>query len=1117
MHGDDRDTPPLEGQPSAHAQTVDLAGSTAPDPPPSVGAQTVDVGPFTVEALIGRGGMATVWRGRHRASGTPVAIKIVHGSLAREPRYRVAFAREVRAVARLDHRAIVRVFDHGALQASAADALELPTGAPYLVMQRLDGGPLLGSTARPWPAVRAMLETVLEALAHAHARDVVHRDLKPDNILLGPAGPVITDFGLAWRPGRATADAAGAGTPGYMAPEQIRGDWLRFGPPTDLYAVGCIAWQALCGEPPHGGPGRPPLAVAMAHVNQPLPPFVPRVDVPDGVEGWLRRMLAPTPEARFAFAAEALTALRGLGGGAATVRLPAAWQTGETPVRMADLIGVGRALFGHRIWPPVGREACRDRLWAALGQMLRSGEPRGVVLEGPSGFGKTHLADWLAERAHRAGVARVMRASHADQGPDGGPSGGLGPMLARFIGAPRADVQRALPAIRARVPADQPQRAIEIAALASADGVCRDGDVEVRLDRAGRIALFPEALAALAAERPLVVILDDVQWGLSTLRAIAPVFEAAALPVLVIMTLRTDALERAAGERLAALARHPAVERLSIGPLAPEAHRQVIRAMLPVHDSLVEALAERAAGSPLFAVELLRYFIAADLLVEDADGYRLSQASGRALPAQLQVVWQVRLAEALGGFVEQAWPSLEVAAALGLDIDDALWRAVCARAGVPIVDAAIERLLDAGLARPAGEGRWALCHAMLRETLIAASREAGRWPGLNRACAEALATGDVEPLRLAEHWIAAGEHAAALEPLDRATTQILLDAEPGPLARIVTRRIALLRRIGAGRHDARWQKIRLHVARLAKLRGQYQRALRHTRRVQRIARRDGDLHSLSRALFIEGDSLYYLQGPRPCIEVHRVGLAVARQLGDRALLAGHLIDIASTLTFIGRLDEAEAALGEAWQNLGDRPAPRRRGTVQYYLAGLESYRENHEAGIARCRAARAAFRTVASRHLEAVTWSVEGDLERRAGQLDRAARCYADFNAQVSAGGPAARAYVALNGALLDLARGLYETALEKLALAGADDISTQRAVLAACRLACAGGRGDWAMWDAIGLHLLDLLEDAPLSPDVPWAADIAALHAEAAGHAERAAFARRVAADHRRRLRGQP
>lgn len=1094
-------------------------------PAAPVGSRDVrpfQLGPFRAERPIGRGGMATVWRGRHVASDTPVAIKIIDRSMAREQRFREAFAREVRSVARLEHPAVVRVFDHGGLDAAAAAAAGQHEGAPYLVMEFLGGGPLITTQSAPleWPAVYAMLEVVLDALAHAHARGVVHRDLKPDNILLGDEGPVLTDFGLAYRPGHDRDEGAAAGTAGYMAPEQVKRDWVRFGPATDLYAVGCIAWQALCGAPPHVVPGRPPLAIAMAQLQPTLPRFTPAHATPAGLERWLGRMLAVAPEDRYAFAAEALAALRAIAAGARATppTLPADWRVGQPPPRAAALVGVGRALFGHRIWPPVGRPAARDALWSALASVLSTGRPRGVIVEGPSGQGKTHLVEWLAERAHQAGVARVMHARHSDQGLDGGPAGGLGPMVARFLGVPQAQARRALPVIRA-LPALRgapSRRAVEVAAFASADGTCRDGEVEVQLDRPARIALFGEVLAALASRGPIVVVLDDVQWGLATLRAIDRVLAHSDLPVLFLMTVRTDVIERGspARARLDTLRGRSSVDAITIGPLAPAAHRQVVRAMLPVADSLVDALVDRAEGSPLFAVELLRYFIAAGLLEEGPSGYRLADGSAQALPDQLQVLWRVRLAESLGGEVEAMWPALEVAAALGTAVDLAEWRAVCAARGITAPRLGMKRLLDSGLIR-AEVGGWAFSHVMLPETVAAASREEGRWVEVNRQCAEVLAGRDAAPLRLAEHYLAAEQPAAAVAPLEEATFRLIIDGEADAASRLISRRIGLLRALGAGRSDARWQMVRLHLARLDKIRGRFARAARRARQVHRIAEQSADARHLARALYIEGDVAYHTESPERSIELYIAGIAAARRDGDPILLSAQLTNHASALTFVGRLDEAEAALREAWQCLGDGPQPRRRGTVLYYLAGLHAYREQTEEGIARCRAARMAFGTAGSRHLEALTWSMEGDLERRAGALERAAACYDSFRSMSRLHGPWARFYPALYDGLQALAHGRYAVARHALELAAAEQVGSMQGMVEATRLACVGGQGDWAEWDAIAAELSEVLARTATAPDVPWAMDIAAAVADQAGYTQRAAFARKMGLAHRVRMYG--
>ncbi len=1088
--------------------------SSPPKAPDSNDHLPLDLGPFTVERYIGRGGMASVWGGRHRASGAAVAVKVIDAERARDQRYRVAFAHEVRAVARLDHPAIVRIFDHGALGASPTP--RLPAGAPYLVMQQLDGPPLdEGPAARRWPEMARALAVLLDGLAHAHARGVVHRDLKPENVLGGPEGPVLTDFGLASRPGRDPGHA-GAGTPGFMAPEQIRGEWRRFGPATDLYALGCLAWALACGAPPHWRPGLPPLALAMAHVSRPPPPFEPRFTVPARLEGWLRRLLAPAPEQRYAFAAEALAGLRSIVDNRPLEPppLPDDWRTDARPPQPATLVGVGRALFGHRVWPPTGREPDRDRLWRALRGVIAGRRTRAVLIEGPSGSGKTHLAAWLAERAHRAGQARTLTARHQ---PLGGPgdADGLGPMLARHFGVVDGAVHHALPAISALPAVRGDRRAVEIAALAAPDGVCADGPNTVRLDRAARLDLMPGALRALASDRPLVIVVDDLQWGEEALRTVERLLGGAEAPILLLLTVRTEGVERgsALDARLAALRAHDAVDALTLGPLDPAAHRRIIRAMLPVHDSLVDALVERAAGSPLFAAELMRYFIGAGLLRDGPGGYRLASGAEAALPRGLQALWQARLVEALGGEAEAAWGPLQVAAALGLTVDGDTWTAACARAGVRWSRVGLERLLDARLMHIDRAGEWAFCHAMLRETLIAAARAGGDWAVINRACADALAERGAAPLRIAEHRLAAGQDAAALEPLRAASEQAALDAELDLLERIVQRRIGLLRRLRIPRLDARWEELRLHRARLDQRRGRYAPAIRRARRLRATSPDEPRLVTL--ALHVESNARYYTDGPRSSLPLIASALPMARAAGDPGLIELMLSEYASTLMFLGRLDEAEAALLEGWRHIAGRGRPRREGGVLYYLANVHAFREEPPPGIARCRQAREAFRRAGSRHLEGLTWSVEGDLERRQGDLDRAAGCYRAFADCLRATGPSESAYLALNAALLDLARGRFEAARRGLAEAARHDLSTQRAVIVACDLAGAAGLGDWLMWDAAATRLIGLVVDAPLSPDVPWAAERAAALAEAAGQPERAAFARRIAADHRRRLRG--
>ncbi len=274
--------------------------------------------------------MGEVWRGVHAVQDVPVALKIMTAERARNPKYLRAFSNEVRAVARLDHPGIIMVLDHGEVGADVAQASggRFAEGCPYLVMELSSGGSLAQlPTPQSWPMLRGVLLALLEALSHAHARGVIHRDLKPANVLLSTRtdlrpGLKVSDFGIAQAIERQTSLLGGAGTPRYMAPEQIARRWRDQGPWTDLYALGCLAYELCSGATPFTDDE--PREVLRAHLTRPVPPPTPRLAVADGFTGWLTQLLAKNPAARFRRAADAAWALIRLGD-PSTPLWPAAW------------------------------------------------------------------------------------------------------------------------------------------------------------------------------------------------------------------------------------------------------------------------------------------------------------------------------------------------------------------------------------------------------------------------------------------------------------------------------------------------------------------------------------------------------------------------------------------------------------------------------------------------------------------------------------------------------------------------------------------------------------------------------------------------------------------------
>ncbi|MFP4599354.1 MAG: protein kinase domain-containing protein, partial [Persicimonas sp.] len=263
--------------------------------------------------------MGEVWYGEHHRTGEPVAVKVIGRTLTTSSAHKHAFEREVRMMARLDHPGVVQILDYGRVSEAEASASQgdFTAQSPWLAMQFAAGGSLERlAQLMDWKALRAILVSVLDALAHSHAHGLVHRDIKPANILLDPTRQgyrvLLSDFGLAHAITRSRAQALSdgdgdeqvrSGTPYYMAPEQVRGHWRDFGPWTDLYALGCVAYELACGRPPFES--RNTTGLWLRHLDEPPPPLEPRFAVPDGFEEWLEVLLTKDPRGRFQSAADA--------------------------------------------------------------------------------------------------------------------------------------------------------------------------------------------------------------------------------------------------------------------------------------------------------------------------------------------------------------------------------------------------------------------------------------------------------------------------------------------------------------------------------------------------------------------------------------------------------------------------------------------------------------------------------------------------------------------------------------------------------------------------------------------------------------------------------------------
>jgi eukaryotic-like serine/threonine-protein kinase len=253
---------------------------------------------------IGRGGMGEIYRATDEVLGRTVAVKVLAEGYSEDPGVRERFTREALAAARLSGRPnVVTIFDVGEL-----------SGRPFIVMEYLGGGSLddrVRAGGIPPGQALEWLEQAAAALDAAHAEGVIHRDVKPANLLLDEDGNVhVADFGIASAAGMDSLTKTGTviGTAAYLSPEQAQGE--RATPASDRYAFGVVAWELLTGRRPFGGDT--PAAEAAAHVHAPVPPITSHgADLPQELDSVFTRALAKEPAERYASAADLVADLRG--------------------------------------------------------------------------------------------------------------------------------------------------------------------------------------------------------------------------------------------------------------------------------------------------------------------------------------------------------------------------------------------------------------------------------------------------------------------------------------------------------------------------------------------------------------------------------------------------------------------------------------------------------------------------------------------------------------------------------------------------------------------------------------------------------------------------------------
>ena len=265
-----------------HMSTTDLPGSS------------LLAGRYRLVERLGAGGMSVVWRGFDEVLGRQVAVKVLPPSTSADPSFRRRLRAEAQAAARLSHPHITNVYDYG--EATTVDGEPVP----YVVMELVDGESLAAVLARsrrlPWPAAVRICSEVSAALAAAHARGIVHRDVTPANVMLTPSGAKVVDFGISALIGENDIDPDGSllGTPAYLAPERLEGGQVS--PATDVYAVGLLIYRTLIGQLPWDVGTT--TALLRAHQYTEPEPMPPVEGLPNAVSALIARFLEKRPSDR---------------------------------------------------------------------------------------------------------------------------------------------------------------------------------------------------------------------------------------------------------------------------------------------------------------------------------------------------------------------------------------------------------------------------------------------------------------------------------------------------------------------------------------------------------------------------------------------------------------------------------------------------------------------------------------------------------------------------------------------------------------------------------------------------------------------------------------------------
>ncbi|WP_412741700.1 diguanylate cyclase [Krasilnikovia sp. MM14-A1004] len=673
-----------------------------------------------VDAEIGRGAATSVFRAERH--GRPYALKQLRGAAGHEPEALASFRREAALMACVDHPGLVRT-----------RAVGLHDGRPALVTDLVDGASLadlLVGGMLDQARVVTLGAEIARALAAAHQAGLVHRDLKPHNVMVPRSGPaMLIDFGLAARAGKAVAEDSAVGTFTYSSPEQTGMLKRPVDSRSDLYSLGAVLFECLTGHPPYQGSDVG--ALLRQHAAAPIPDVRKiRPDVDPALAEIITRLLAKDPDDRYGSATELLAALH----------------------RCSDAVVAGEPTN----WPLYGRDAELSALTTRWDR-ARAGAGGVAVIHGAGGLGKTRLVEAVAAADDGALVLDVRC------GPDD-----TVPLVALREALDRRIQQwRALPADEWAAAA----QAVRESAMAAGANLLKSlsaGLADLLADvpdtaTEGRDEQFVHAVATFLIELsrrvgPALLCVDDAHWLDDTgRRVLADLDRSLSEAPLLVLIAAADA---APGEFAAA---EPV---LALGALPDDDMAALVASRLPgapVPGELAAHVTARSGGVPLSAIEYLRRLVDGGLLVPHWDTWLLDEEGLDALPIPADGLDLVvsRLDELTGA--DRA--VLAVAAAVGSRFDLDL---VTAAGGLSADDVAtaVEAAIGRRLVEARAAGRYGFVYPAVRRALLATMDPADR-RGLHARIARQLES--LDPARReADHVYAVAGHYAQADPAGEA-------------------------------------------------------------------------------------------------------------------------------------------------------------------------------------------------------------------------------------------------------------------------------------------------------------------------------------------------------------